>query len=449
MDFIVRLFEIDLKNKDRFLKYFIIIFLLILIFGTKGSLLLGIIPLGYFFYRRRDISIIEVLNIFEQGIFYKFFISLIYEYGNMRNESIRSLILLAIINLFLNFKKNNLKLFKIPIVLAGWFFIGLLWNYLSSGNIESLTIFYKENIYLLLPFSLNILFIKNETLLFICKKMVPISIFGFLFKVINAVRVYEMKGNLISVLSLIVPYTFFSIFLDKNKYLKFINLVSFITGIWIIVKTGARGALGGIVVGIIIGIILNKGWKGIILSVILLFIVILGLQFSPKIEKHFLKMNDFSTRSRYYLVDAGIYTFKNNFIFGSGRGNTQKYFIEYSNTDFNSKKYLKNDNEIKITKEIYLKTFPDTHNIFIDFLAEYGILGIFITFFLGIIIPIGICRQYFITKNNEILQILVSLISFLVSGMSWSLWTRHNEGIPYFIVLLWFFCIIQHQNKKY
>ena len=175
----------------------------------------------------------------------------------------------------------------------------------------------------------------------------------------------------------------------------------------------------------------------------------MGLQFSPKIGGHFLKVNDFSTRSRYYLVDAGIYTFKNNFIFGSGRGNTQKYFIDYSNTDFDPGKYLKNDQEIKITKEIYLKTFPDTHNIFIDFLAEYGILGIFISFFIGVILPINMCRKYFITKNNEILQILVSLISFLASGMSWSLWTRHNEGIPYFIVLLWFFCIIQHQNKKY
>lgn len=445
----LKLFEINLKNKDRFLKCFIIIFLLILVFGTKGSLLLGIIPLGYFFYRRRDISIIEVLNIFEQGIFYKFFISLIYKYGNMRNESIRLLLLLSIIKLLFESKKINFKLYKIPIVLAGWFFIGLLWSYLSPGNIESLKIFYKENIYLLIPLSLNILFIKNEILLSMGKRIVPLAIFGLFFKVINATRVLEMKGNLISILSLVVPYTFFSIFLEKNKYLKFINLVSFITGVWIIIKSGARGALGGIVVGIIIGIILYRGWKGILLSVILLFITILGLQFSPKIEKHFLKMNDFSTRSRYYLVDAGIYTFKNNFIFGSGRGNTQKYFIEYSNTNFNPKKYLKNDNEIKTTKEIYLKTFPDTHNIFIDFLAEYGILGIFITLFLGIIIPIDICRQYFITKNNEILQILVSLISFLVSGMSWSLWTRHNEGIPYLIVLLCFFCIIQYQNKKY
>lgn len=201
-------------------------------------------------------------------------------------------------------------------------------------------------------------------------------------------------------------------------------------------------------IGMIIGIILSRGWKGIIISGVLLFTVLIGLKFSPKMEKHFLKINDFSTRSRYYLVDAGIYTFKNNFIFGSGRGNTQKYFIEYSNTDFNPKKHLKNDNEIKITKEVYLKTFPDTHNIFIDFLAEYGILGIFITFFLGIVIPLDMCRQYFITKNNEILQILVSLISFFASGISWSLWTRHNEGIPYFIVLLWFFSIFQYQNKK-
>lgn len=443
-----KLFKIDLKNKDRFLKYFIILFLLILVFGTKGSLLLGIIPLGYFFYRRKDIDITEILNMLEQGAFYKFFISLIYKYGNMRNESIRLLIFLAIINLLFNFKKNNFKLYKIPVILAGWFFIGLLWNYLSPGNIESLKMFYKENIYLLLPFSLNVLFIKNEILLFVCKKIFPLTIFGIFSKVINIVKISEIKGELISVLSIVVPYTFFSIFLEKNKYLKFINLISFVIGIWIIIKSGARGALGGIVIGIVIGVILNRGWKGIIVSIILLIIVILGLQFSPKIESHFLKVNDFSTRSRYYLVDAGIYTFKNNFIFGSGRGNTQKYFIDYSNTDFDPRKYLKNDQEIKITKEIYLKTFPDTHNIFIDFLAEYGILGIFISFFIGVILPINMCRKYFITKNNGILQILVSLISFLASGMSWSLWTRHNEGIPYFIILLWFFNLFQSQDKS-
>lgn len=443
-----KLFKIDLKNKDRFLKYLIILFLLILVFGTKGSLLLGIIPLGYFFYRRKDIGVTEILNMLEQGAFYKFFISLVYKYGNMRNESIRLLMLLTIINLLFNFKENNFKLYKIPVILAGWFFIGLLWNYLSPGNIESLKMFYKENIYLLLPFSLNVLFIKNEILLFVCKKIFPLTIFGIFSKVINIVKISEIKGELISVLSIVVPYTFFSIFLEKNKYLKFINLISFVIGIWIIIKSEARGALGGIVIGIVIGVILNRGWKGIIVSVILLIIVILGLQFSPKIESHFLKVNDFSTRSRYYLVDAGIYTFKNNFIFGSGRGNTQKYFIDYSNTDFDPGKYLKNDQEIKITKEIYLKTFPDTHNIFVDFLAEYGVLGIFISFFIGVILPINICRKYFITKNNEILQILVSLISFLASGMSWSLWTRHNEGIPYFIILLWFFNLFQYQDKS-
>lgn len=445
----MELFKIDLKNKDNFLKCSIIIFLLLVIFGTKGSLVLGIIPLSYLLYRRKDINKIEILNIFEQGIFYKFFISLIYEYGNMRNESIRFLMLLSIVNLFLNSKKINFKLEKIPLILGVWFFIGLLWNYLSPGNIESLKMFYKENIYLLIPFSLNILFLKNEVLLSISKKMLPLAIFGSFFKVINTLKVYEMKGGLISILTLVVPYTFFSIFLEENKYLKFINLTAFITGIWIILKSGARGALGGIVIGIVIGMILNRGWKGIIISGTLLFIVLIGLKSFPKIESHFLKINDFSTRSRYYLVDAGIYTFKNNIIFGSGRGNTQKYFIEYSNTDFNPEKHLKNDNEIKIVKEVYLKTFPDTHNIFIDFLAEYGLLGIFIAFFIGLIIPINMCKQYFITKNNEILQILVSLISFFASGMSWSLWTRHNEGIPYFVILLWFFCIVQYRNRKY
>lgn len=96
-----------------------------------------------------------------------------------------------------------------------WFIIGLFWNYLSPGNIESLKIFYKENIYLLIPLSLNILFIKNEILLSMGKRIFPLTIFGLFFKVISTAKVYEMKGNLISILSLIVPYTFFSIFLEK------------------------------------------------------------------------------------------------------------------------------------------------------------------------------------------------------------------------------------------
>jgi len=65
----------------------------------------------------------------------------------MRNESIRLLLLLLIANLFLNFKEINFKLEKILLILGMWFFIGLLWNYLSPGNIESLKLFYKENIY--------------------------------------------------------------------------------------------------------------------------------------------------------------------------------------------------------------------------------------------------------------------------------------------------------------
>lgn len=49
----MKLFEIDIKNKDKILKYSIIIFLLILIFGTKGSLVLGIIPLSYLIYKKK------------------------------------------------------------------------------------------------------------------------------------------------------------------------------------------------------------------------------------------------------------------------------------------------------------------------------------------------------------------------------------------------------------
>lgn len=438
---------------DKKSKYMELLFICILIFGTKGYLFLELIPIIYFYIKRKELDLKIIYELIKISLFYKLMLVLIYPYGNMLNETFRAMIGLVLYEVF--YLKKRIKFIKkdnwIVLGVISIYVLSLIWNYFSPGGIESLKLYSeKYKVLLFLPI-LCYLYKENIKLLSMAERLLPLCIIGMFVKFIeldfNLEQIYILKGNIISVFSLIIPYTFFYIFNDENYRTKLINTCLLILGIWIIIKAGARGALFSLIISISIGVILKYKIKGIIIalcgSVVLLGIV----KANPRLDNHFMKVQDFSTRSRYYLIDAGIYTFKNNIVFGSGRGNTQKYFVEYSEKDFDPHKKLIADYpwEEDVVKNNYLRNFPDTHNIFVDSIAENGVLGIVQVIFIWILIPFSIFFTYLKKKKYIYLGILTSFIGVISAGMSWSLWTKHSLGVLYFIILLYIY--IQNIEK--
>lgn len=438
---------------DKKLKYMELFFICVLIFGTKGYLFLELIPIIYFYIKRKEFDFKRIYELIKISLFYKLMLVLIYPYGNMLNETFRAMIGLVLYEIF--YLKKRIKFIKkdnwIVLGVISIYVLSLIWNYFSPGGIESLKLYSeKYKVLLFLPI-LCYLYKENIRLLSMAERLLPLCIIGMFIKFIeldfNLEQIYILKGNIISVFSLIVPYTFFYIFSDKNYRIKLINTCFLILGIWIIIKAGARGALFSLIISISMGVILKYKIKGIIIALCGSFILLGIVKANPRLDNHFMKVQDFSTRSRYYLIDAGIYTFKNNIIFGSGRGNTQKYFIEYSEKEFNPHKKLIADYpwEEDIVKNDYLRNFPDTHNIVVDSMAENGILGIVQVIFIWILIPFSILLTYLKKKKYIYLGIFSSFIGFISAGMSWSLWTKHSLGILYFIMLLYIY--VQNSEK--
>lgn len=434
-------------------RYMELLFICILIFGTKGHLFFELIPISYFYIKRKEINLKRIYKLIKISLFYKLMLILIYPYGNMLNETFRAMLCLVIYEIF--YLKKYIKFIKkdnwIVLGVILLYILSLIWNYCSPGGIESSKLYWeKYKILLFLPM-LSYLHKGNMKLLLMVENILPLCIIGIIFKFIeldfNPAKIYILKGNIISVLSLIIPYTFFYIFNNKNYKIKLLNTFLFLLGIWIIIKAGARGALFALIISLSIGLLLKYKIKGMIIAIFGSILLLGVVKFDSRLEKHFMRIQDFSTRSRYYLIDAGVYTFKNNIIFGSGRGNTQKYFIEYSEKGFDPQKKLIAKypwEEIEV-KNNYLRNFPDTHNIFVDSIAENGILGIVQAVFMWILIPFSVFLTYLKKKECIYLGVFSSFIGFISAGISWSLWTKHSLGILYFVILIYIY--IQNIEK--
>lgn len=409
--------------------------------------MLAIIPIVYAFYRKK-ITKEEFFRIFKEAAYYKFMIFLFYRYGNSEKEAIRMLFITFFIEIFYFKKKINLKKNIFPIIFIVWYILGIVWSYLSPGGEYSLNVFYRKYYYLILPFILNILLEDKEKIVKYTKMFFSFSILGFFINIgFGTNNIYTYKSTTVAIVPLITTYSFLWIFTEENIKIKIMNFLLFSLGFFIVIKSEVRGALLALIIGCLIGIILKFRWKGIIISILLIGGLYFSLRTIPRYKERFLVTETMTTRLRVSLRKAGIYTFKENVIFGSGVRNSQKYFREFAETDFNPKSYLKNENEIATTK-YELNNFPDSHNIFIDYLAEYGLLGIFICLLLLIYIPLDLFLFYLKGDRDESIRILGSISAFYAAGLSWSIWTRHDEGVPFFIIILWFYFYTKSKIKS-
>lgn len=425
-----------------------ILFMIFFIFGSQVVLAISIIFLILIMFQEKNkkgkIKWENILFLLKEGVFYKFLLSIVYPYENIATESFRGIILIFLIDVFYKRKCKEFELKnKIGIISLGFYILGIVWNYFSLGGVESIKVYIEINKFLLLPLVLGSLYFetneKEEKIRYI-EYTLPLAMVGYFFDRIDFDKIkysmYVMKGGMISISSTIIPFSVYFCLEKKDRREKIIYLLVVLINVYLVIKSSARAGLYSFLISIFLVAILSQKIKNILKICIILCLFVFSLDKVFNIQERMFRYTDLSTRSREYLIRAGVYSYSKSPVFGVGSGNTQKYFIEYAENGFLENNRLKNQKEIQQVKEKTLKKFPDTHNIIFDFIAENGVYGAFFSILLFFMLPCKMLCDYLKKKSSNLLKYVGGVLGFIISGQAWSIWTRHNQGVIYLIIII-------------
>lgn len=442
---------IPIIENQKLLSY--ILFFLVT-FTYKGLMVLIAIPLLFLIKKSNKKNIKEILYVFGFYSITRILFSMVLGNVSMQTQGLRMLLGVNFLLIFLSKKtikdlfldfKNLIKNEPILLYILIMIFAGSLWNVLSPGGIKS-GISYCKNMQVFLLCLLGIPYKKlwNKLSKLFYVTIILSTIFSTIeiTMLLNNDRIVEVcaNGKTLSLTVGIISYSylFIQLLLSKKRSVKLVSLLCILLWGWIILISGARGSAVALLVSSIISIILIYRKKSLLclssIFVLLFFIMSSNNSLSSRF-KYLLDGNIKNNTSygRVALIKAGIYTFQNNIIFGSGYDNTQKYFVEYKNKYYSDET---NNSPLYKMNQIELENFPDSHNIIIDYLAISGIFGILLSLFFILYIPVISLKNY--TKDHYIegLRCFVSFLSFSVGGMTWSILTRHTKGISFLVILL-------------
>jgi O-antigen ligase len=233
-------------------------------------------------------------------------------------------------------------------------------------------------------------------------------------------------GYIIASLSLplISPFIF-QFKWQKNYYLKSLIYLTIISIIYITVfLTGERAALLQITCGIIMIILAARANLIIILSIILIMLLSMFLAYfylPQEFQRQFLSLyhsvKDFSNTAYGLLWIAGIKLGVNNFIIGVGPNNFEIECLKISS---------------------FCNMHP--HNIFIEWFAEYGIIGLslFVIFIIQMLISVK--TEYFKIEKSYYKYILTGLIiTFIIKllPLPSSGFFKNWYAVPFWYILGW------------
>ncbi|MGF6905617.1 O-antigen ligase family protein [Fusobacterium sp. PH5-44] len=451
---------IPVIDNHKILSY--ILFLLVT-FTYKGTMLLIAIPLFLLIKKSRTENIKEILYVFGFYAMTRILFSMTFGNISMQVQGLRMLLGVNILLAFLSSKKikgilSDLKrLLKKEQILAYIFvmvFAGCLWNMFSSGGIKS-GISYFKNMQIFLLCFLGIPYIKLldklSKLFFITIIISTILCTIEIALLLNSNKIEEVyaNGKTLSLTVGIVSYSYLLIqlLLSRKIFMKVLYLCCIFMWWWITLISGARGSAIAFLVSSVVSIVLICKKKSLLYFPVVLVLLFFMLSSNNSLSSRFKylldgKIKDNVSYGRIALMKAGMYTFKNNIIFGAGYNNTQKYFIEYKNIYYSDKN---NKSPLYKMNQRELENFPDSHNIIVDYLATLGIFGLFLSGFFILYIPLISLLDYFKMDYIESLVCFVSFLSFSVGGMTWSILTRHTKGISFLMMLL--LLLICRRNK--
>ncbi|MGL5051112.1 MAG: O-antigen ligase family protein, partial [Fusobacteriaceae bacterium] len=163
-----------------------------------------------------------------------------------------------------------------------------------------------------------------------------------------------------------------------------------------------------------------------ILLIVSIFIAIgiyktMPTKFIDKVKTSFQTKNNFSNEARLVMWNGGLKAFKSKPITGVGstKYDTQPFNIESAKqyADKYNANYLKN-------VFVEQKKFTEHHSIYINFLSQNGFI---VTLLFLYLFFIQISRIFINSnKNSEAIASYFTLLSFLVYGVTWSVWTLYS-----------------------
>ena len=422
-------------------KVIILFFLISVVFLYKTYLLVSLLPL-YLIIKNKILKSSDLLEFIGKIGLLKFIGSFILTYSNMQNESIRlMLISITLLYLYSN-KKIKFGDKQIMICLFLWLFGGIFWNFVSPGGIESAKFFYETNKLIIALFCIINIMETDK----IVKYLSVYTIYRYLYIVIKLPNdgLRSMYSSITtSIIPIVSVYLFYCFLVEKKKLLKTIYIVSTLTGIYLLGLTTSRGATLSIIIILVLMLIIKYKKKSIKYLLFFILLIFLFLSKSERFEKKISNLNDRSNLGRIELYKASFYAFKESPIVGVGRGNTLIYFNKYMDKvkekynlieDKESKKALKLKQTLSYDRMI--RNFPDSHNIIIDFITENGLLGLLMIYILFILIPYKLIIWAKKFDTEDYLLLLCFLLVFNLVGLTWSIWTRHTQGIKYFYLFL-------------
>lgn len=359
----------------------------------------------------------------------------------------------AILKIIFDFKNIEIKGKNIYISFIFIFLIGSIFNLISSGYLGVYE-FMSQNLSFLYGVIL-LLFIKNK------KNM--INIFYALLlggTILSSGTIFNLKFiklDIIHIRVMLLLATIFImiywlellkkiIFYKKNEN-KFIFLLSslIIPLFFKAIETSMSRMAFVTIVGIIIIyffyslIELRKFWK------IFLLVGFLGVSmgyflypkinnsYKNKISTSFNTKNNYSNIWRIIMWEGSIKAFKSSPIIGVGSLFEKKLpFNKEAAKENMVGKYKKNANAIR-ESFIVEEQFPEAHSIYFNFLSNVGSLILLYLYLFFYQIPIKFLKG---NKSTISVASFFTVLSFLIYGLTWSVWAYYGSAQKLFQILL-------------
>ena len=382
--------------------------------------------------------------------------------------------LMILTSLFFIKKIDLKKLDKIQKLFLVLIFLTPIWDLFSKGGVESALISVQKS-YRFLPLFLVPIFLNTTDKVkkfFYC---INFSAFMSCMCILNIYRErnwnfnlgfeYIKKGFNIShslvLISYLVLASFFLAYKQKDKIMLSISSFVYVLTVGMIFISQRRGAWLAFVFSIGLFILIKMN-KKILFILIVLGSIVLGAGYineeklkENRYYKRFESIRDTknsSPRIRLMLWKASYDIFKENWIFGVGKDNSPKYYLEYfeKNKEY-VEKHLKTDSAKKSL--VVISKAGNPHSMYFDNLIN---MGLFFFYWLGLMLYIffeQLKTSVVLKKNKDTKKISeISLCclcitgSYLIIGGFESAWGSFFER-HLFLAGLILYIIIDKNNK--
>lgn len=323
---------------------------------------------------------------------------------------------------------------------------GTIWNFLADFNYRAARAYLKINRYAVIIFYLYPLVKYKKEIL---RNFLISILFSYVILFFKGIKFYNLNKSLnyyrfsvfegainVGVLVAVVAAFFFgNLVQEKDKKLKILNLILFLTSLFLIMITQTRASMLGLIGAVVCMVIFNKNIKLIVITGILGSLLLFGFMQTPQARRF--RTNTFNVKVstdnmsnglRVEMWKSAIWRFKQHPIMGSGTKQDDKLFDEYA------KNLPETTKTEKIYKETLREKFNDAHSMYLNGLTDNGSFFLVHLIFLFLVLPYVLI----VNKNYKYrLPLVGGLSAYCIYGVAWALW-RHgwNPMLLWLIVAL-------------